>query len=244
MSSLLLFNTRDSETDTPYDTFWPIHVSRLNNLTRFKITLQNIEFPNVVYPINRFNNNLYFSEDDAGSFTATLTPNGYTGTQLAAELKTQLEAAGAGTYTVTYDTQSKKMTIAVAGAVAAFQFLTGVNNAYGELGYELTSASDADAASYTSDYPINISGSAYVDVVTNFSTHNHSVSTTSNVFARVPLADSFGSVVLYEPHTDDSLFVNATEIGFFNMHLRDDKGNVWELPKNAHVSLALKITAQ
>lgn len=241
MTSLLFLSTRDGELRETYNTFWSINLPRLNTLQGFEIALQNIEFPNLVYPINAYNNKLYISEDGGGTLTATLTPNAYTGDQMAAELKTQLEAAGAGTYTVTYDKQSKKFTIAVSGAKAAFAFVDGATNAYEAIGFDSVSL-PTSAASLTSSYPVNLSGSQYVDVVTNFSSHNYSVSTTAHVLVRVPLNENFGSIIFYEPSSDDSLFVTTNQLDEIYMQLRDDKGNYWELPYTSHVSMTLKIT--
>lgn len=81
------------------------------------------------------NDMIDFKEDAGGELNATLTPGTYIMGETAAastlclEIKTQLEAAGAGTYTVTFSNSTKKITIAVAGGAAAVQFLwkTGVS---------------------------------------------------------------------------------------------------------------------
>jgi hypothetical protein len=238
MSSLVLLNTRDSETSVNYNTFWQIQRPQLNTLKGFKLSLQNIEFANTVYPINA-NNNIVTFDEGGGSLTATLTANSYTGSELASHLKTQMDAAvGAGdTYTVTYDSQSKKLTIASTGT---YFFVSGVaNHAFDELG--ITTLDDAAAASRTSDVPINVSGSQYVDIVTDLSNLNYSSSTTAHVLARVPLNVAFGQVVFYEPNNDGSLFSTVDHLDYVSMALRDDKGNLWELPSNSYVSLVLKL---
>ena len=57
------------------------------------------------------NNQLVFTE--AGqSYRVTLTPGAYTGAELAANLEQQLENAGAGEYTVSYDETGRRFTIA------------------------------------------------------------------------------------------------------------------------------------
>jgi len=107
------------------------------------------------------NDKIDFKEDGGGELTATLTagnfPMGASSAvvgSLCEEIKTRLEAAGTGTYTVTYDFSTKKVTIAVAGAIAAVQivWLTGTNTATSAatlLGF--TVADTASAASVTSD---------------------------------------------------------------------------------------------
>lgn len=240
MTSLLFLSTRDGQTNLNYNNFWTISLPRMNHMRGFRLALQNVEFVNAVYPINSNNQNVYFSESGGATKTAVLTPNGYTGAQMATELKTQLESANgtAITYTVTYDSQSKKFTITPSAGTIAF--IDGVLNAYEELGFDSSNLA-ATAASQTSDFPVNLAGSRYVDVITNFAGHNHSVSTTSNVLVRVPLGVAFGEIVFYEPHTDDALFVNATQLNEVHVQLRDEKGYMYELPTNAHLSLTLKV---
>ncbi|MFH1423096.1 MAG: phage tail tube protein [Planctomycetota bacterium] len=113
------------------------------------------------YEIGATNNKINFKEDAGSELTATLSTAEYaTATLLAAQIKTQLEAAGAGTYTVAYSATTGKFTISVAGAATTFQFLwkTGTNGADGtdvschdELGF-LDTLDGVDAASDTSDY--------------------------------------------------------------------------------------------
>lgn len=243
MTSLLFLTTRDSETASNYDTFWNINYPRLNTLHRYKVSLQSIEFANSVYPINN-NNNVIRVDEDAGSQTSsvTLTNQGYTGTELATELQTKLNADAtlAGTYAVSYSTQTKLLTIGVSGGAAAFSFETVANDAYDDLGFNRSSFA-AEAASQTSDFPINISGTQYVDVVTNLTTHNHSNSSTAKVLDRVPLEVPFGSIVFYQPEYEQDLYVTTDQIDQIDLRLVDDRGNLFELPANCYVSLTLRI---
>jgi len=89
--------------------------------------------------------------EGAGELPATLTPGNYNGLTLAAEIKTQLDVAGALTYTVTYDETIGKFTIAASGN---FELLwhSGTHNTEGQgvlLGFAHTDLSGA--ATYTSD---------------------------------------------------------------------------------------------
>ena len=61
--------------------------------------------------------NEYIDFDEGGAeLTATLTPGNYSGQTLAAEIKTQMDSAGALTYTVTYAESTGLFTIAASGA--------------------------------------------------------------------------------------------------------------------------------
>lgn len=89
--------------------------------------------------------------EGAGELPAMLTPGNYNGLTLAAEIKTQLDVAGALTYTVTYNETTGKFTIAAGGN---FKLLwhSGSHNAEGQgvlLGFAHTDLSGA--ATYTSD---------------------------------------------------------------------------------------------
>lgn len=113
------------------------------------------------YEIDATNNKIDFKEDAGAELTATLASAEYaTATLLAAQIKTQLEAAGLGTYTITYSATTNKFTIAVSGAVSKVQFLwkTGTNGADGndvaphaELGF-IDTKDTSNAVSIESDY--------------------------------------------------------------------------------------------
>jgi len=103
------------------------------------------------------NDDIDFEETAASELTATLTAGTYTADELATEIKTQLDVAGASTYTVTYSDSTNKFTLASdrAGGGNTFKLLwnTGTNSVTtvgGTIGFD-TSADDADAASHTAD---------------------------------------------------------------------------------------------
>jgi hypothetical protein len=86
------------------------------------------------YLIDATNNDIDFKEDAGSEVTATLTSQEYaSATLLAAEIKTQMESAGSGTYTVTHSGTTNKFTIAVSGSASSVQILwkTGTNGADG-----------------------------------------------------------------------------------------------------------------
>lgn len=79
------------------------------------------------------NDKIDFEETGNSELTATLTPGTYTQGNLATEIKTQLDLAGASTYTVTYISASNKMRIDSdglgGGGVFNLLFSTGTNAA-------------------------------------------------------------------------------------------------------------------
>lgn len=243
MSSLIFLNTRDSiYPDTPHRTTFEINNLRGSGIKGYRVSFQNVEVPNLVYPINSYNNRIYFSENGGSVLTATLTPNKYTGATLATEIKTQMDAAGTLTYTVSYDEQSEKLTISVV-LPDEFEFVYSSTyyqyNAYEEMGFNYQNFTSG--ATFEGDAPINISGTQYVDLITSFATNNWSSSTTSSVLARIPMIVSFGNVIFYEPSSDDDLFVSETRLDSINIELRDDKGNQFVLPFNSNFNMVLKL---
>ena len=104
--------------------------------------------------VSEANHHVDFAEG-AGQLGALLPSGTYSGLTLAAALKTQLDAAGALTYTVTYNEVTGKFTIAATGAFALL-WHSGTHNAEGQgvlFGFAHTDLSGA--ATYTSDSAVN-----------------------------------------------------------------------------------------
>jgi hypothetical protein len=82
------------------------------------------------FVVDASNNKIDFKESGGGSeLTATITSDTYSPTTLAAEIKTQLEAEGSETYTVSFSTTTGLWTIASAGAYLDLLNSTGTNEA-------------------------------------------------------------------------------------------------------------------
>ena len=246
MTSLLFLSTRDQQANDVNNAYWNINMPRLETLRSFKLSLQNIEFPNTVYPINATNQSITVEEvTGLLSFPVIIPSQNYSAPELKTTLISILNTASASfgntlTYTVTYDTQTKKFTIGSSGS--GFRFVAINLDAYQELGFDEGGLSFSTAGTtHTGDWPVHLAGTNFIDVVTNFSTFNHSVGTTSSVMVRVPINVPFGNLVFYEPSTDDDMFITSSQLNEVYMQLRDDKGYLWPLPNNAHVSLTLKI---
>ncbi len=103
--------------------------------------------------VEGFNDHIDFDEG-AGELNATLTPGNYTAATLATEIKTQLEAAGADTYTITYSTSTNKFTLSSSDN-PNFDVLwnTGTNTATScgaDIGFDV-SADDTAGGPYEAD---------------------------------------------------------------------------------------------
>lgn len=107
--------------------------------------------------VDENNNKIDFEETVATELTATLTTGSYTPSALAAELATQLNSAGASTYTVTYSENTKKFTLAsdLGGGGGTFKLLcaSGTNALIGAceiFGFDIED--QATAAAHVSTY--------------------------------------------------------------------------------------------
>ncbi len=133
-----------------------------DNGTHFSVGRQNVQ---LIYTggygtfeiLDGINDKLDFEETSASELTATIAEAVYTADTLATALDTALDAAGASTYTTTYDYFTGKFKIASnrSGGGGTFKILwssgTNVETGIGRtLGFDV-SADDADAASLTAD---------------------------------------------------------------------------------------------
>ena len=62
-----------------------------------------------------------------------------------------------------------------------------------------------------------------------------------SLLCRVPVDVPFGSIVFYEPSSDDSIVDFGGNLDNLNLQLRDDRGNMFQLPPNSHVSYTFKV---
>lgn len=121
------------------------------NYTAYKLDYDLIDD---VIVIDSSNNKLDF-HNGTTSKTATITAGVYSPTTLCTEIKTQMEAADAVTYTITFDALTRKFTLAH-GSAFSLRFLTGTyvrTSISGVLGFEMEDT--AAATSVTSAYALN-----------------------------------------------------------------------------------------
>ncbi len=134
-----------SVTITPGKGVTPIVITNANS----KLWILDYQFA-FLLDVDATNNKLDFSEG-AGELTATVSTNSYTLADLAAEIKTQLDAAGALTYTVSV-TSDDSLTIS---APTEFELLslTGTSTAslWGEIGFPIIDPNDPSDPPTTND---------------------------------------------------------------------------------------------
>jgi len=110
------------------------------------------------WPLNitSSDNRIDFKEDAGGELNATISTGIKNTVDLLADITTALEAAGAGTYSVIYNTGTNKIEISVSGGATTVQILwnTGTNAANAALKWTgFRDVDTADQASHIADDP-------------------------------------------------------------------------------------------
>lgn len=240
----VMLDTLDSqEPHTPYSTHWTINEWYYAQLKTYQVQLASIAIPHAVLPTNRFNNRVYWQE--AGSTAVTyeaIIPVGYytdAATYLGALASVMTVASGnLYTFTGSFDSLTYRATVD-AGAGNTFRFVEGDWSAYGQLGVQ---EGGNFAQTQIGVSPMDLSGTKYLDIVTNLPTQSYNSRDTLNYgISRVHLHDVFGTMIF---HTFDSdSYINVEGHGFtrFDLYLFDDEGNPFELPPGQHVSIELRI---
>lgn len=244
MSRAIHFNTadRDEGVNNANCIFYRTDFRSFRNQD---LTLIDMNVPITFYPISvyRHNYRLYLQEDGvtATTFVATLTTNtNYTGLTLATEVASALNGSGTGkTYTATYDLDTNRLTVTT--SAGTFRLVDGTESAHEEVGYDV-SDSAFYGTSFNFPYPIDVSGTKYIDVLTNVGSGSSWNSTgTYNITARVTNIASFGEILQHS--FNFPLRMRMTQSSDrISFQLRDDRGYIIELGPNSHASFTFLLT--
>lgn len=103
-------------------------------------------------------NNKLDIDEGSGEETITLTSGQYTGSELATEIETQLEAVSSAAYTVSYDKTIHRMTLTKSSGTFTIYWNSGTNVSVSDnlarlLGFD-TENNDTGALTYTSNHPM------------------------------------------------------------------------------------------
>lgn len=127
------------------------------------IEIKKIDMVKGFYNIDDTNDQLYFLDTGVTATTSTITNQDYTEGQLKTEIETQMNDDGDGTYTVTFDSQTGKMTIAIGSGTYELTTTTTNNAVWDMIGFD-TSADKTGAATYTGDNLVDINHPKYIDL--------------------------------------------------------------------------------
>ncbi len=234
MSRYLYFNTadRDEGTDAAQCTFFT-NIQMKNPFNY--LSLVNVSIPVLFYPISveRGNFKIYFQEDGSTATTYDISLNtgvNPTGVSLASDLQAKMNAAPSSkTYTVTYDLSSGKLVINVNSGT--FRIVSGENSAHVEVGYDVTDSA-FKSTGFQLHYPIDVSGTKYIDIITNLGSHGSwNSSGTFEIATRIPCIAAFGEILLENLPLSQKVR-SYRPIERVDFSLRDDRGKLIYLGKN------------
>lgn len=231
MSHFVYLNTKDRDDGTNADAFFILN--RISPRTRYYLTIESIQIPHMAYPfsISRGNYQVTIELSEGGFEVITLpVDTDYNGTTLVDALNAGVDP-GLG-ITFSYDVSSKRITM-TRGA-NSFRIVNGDNSAHIELGYDVFNTSFYTSVIFSS--PVDLSGTKYVDVICSLGGgFNYSSSGTSRPIARIPVRESFGEVILFEPRLKHSV-LGKENTENIELQLRDDRGKFFDLKFNSYVS--------
>lgn len=190
----------------------------LYNLRSYKV--KNITIPLSIYTIDSRNNKLLVQEDTDEPVEITLTPQNYTATQFASELKTKMDAITTKVYTITYNSQTNKFTITV--DTGDFAFLDVPNNCYYEMGLTSDQLNVSDDT-ITSGKPADLSGLKVISVVcpsfsSNYTQNNY------NIIASATINERSGDIASFNDNSFDYINIRENTINSLQFILIDERG--------------------
>jgi hypothetical protein len=242
MASYIFINSEDrSYASSTSPSNFSIQInSTVADAPRSSLSVESVTFYNLEYGVNSTNNTLVFREnsDDLTDFTVTITPGNYSASEFVSVLKTAMDAAGTNTYTVSYSSTTGKINITVI-LPDTFKLVSGTMLT-SVIGYEVMTSF---VATKTADYPINLAGTSYIDLALGLSNRNI-VSGIGQYrpFIRIPVSVGFGSLVEFTNFSDsDETTIATDDLDELNVVMYNDRRQVFDLPRNAVVSIVLKV---
>lgn len=233
----------DRKSNDVFNTFYEIPFVRVGDEDSYFVDVINVSLDNGVYPIHEFARFVYVSESGGATIPVSLTENNYTATQLATELQLQLVASLVQTYTVTYDTQSQRLTI-VSNLPFQFQIVTTNTGAtfdiYDEIGWDRNSL--PATATQVGIGPVKLTGTDNVNIITNLGGQYITTSGKQRMLITIPMNVPFGSTVFFSPPDPIRVMVPSVHINNMAVQLWNDKDQLWELPNNMNYTITLQVT--
>lgn len=234
--TLVILDTRESQSPLVWEPVWRIERLGMTGFDAMQISARDVVIPNAVYPINEFNNMVYITDDNSTVVSGSMSSRTYTGEEFAAELEALLNELGTPTFTVVYDPATLKLDV---NASADFSFVVGDNNVYDAAGFEPSLFTFS--VNTASAYPVNLSGTKAVHLVSSLGGDSFRVGTGESVFEMVPMNVEFGGEVHYQFPYEFPIIVPESSLREVRFSLRDDNNNPYKLPSNQHWTITLII---
>jgi hypothetical protein len=201
------------------------------------VALTEMSFFNLLTTVNKYNNVIQISENNgAQTLNVVLDQKSFSAPDFASYLSTLLSISSPSsiTYTVTYDAITLKFNFASDGLNFKFTPSTTCRKLLGFSSYSI--ATQIYTTDQVSDIPINLSGPAFCYVCTSLTTRNLSSNGFLNVLAKVPISAQYGSQVVYEAPSPLFCQIGDVDIDNLQILLRDDNGDLLQLPTETDVS--------
>ena len=214
-----------------------------DNYDVYKVALLEMSMPNIEPTFQSGQNTSLVFRENAGvvDFTATITAGTYNGTDLAAQIQTQMNAVVgiANSYTCSYNQSTLKLTIS-ANIPNTFSIRSN-STCLRELGF--ATANTSFAVTHTSGYIVNLIGSRYVDCCVNHSTNSLSTGAVqrSNILARMKFSVPKGSIEKYQVQTPSYHNVSRNSLSSLEIRFFNDKNRIVSLDPNHTITLILDI---
>ena len=188
----------------------------INNCVGVKV--KNAVIPLSFYTFDTYNNKLYLVEDTNDVVEVSIPIGNYTSSTISSALKTALELAGSGTYTVSYSVLTNKINIQCA---TQFKFLSGSNDAYNELGITNEDV-NAFSTNFTPSEVVDFSGVKTIHLVSNIGA-TKCVNQNYNILCSVITEEDNLSISSYEDNSADYINIKNSQISDFQISLYDER---------------------
>jgi hypothetical protein len=248
MDRFISIQSSDRPRRLPYDTDFEIPIDIIGEPQGYLVSVMSITLRNGVYPINDLNQAFYVNE--SGTDVQRLIPeNNYNGIQFATAITAALNGTDglnpailAGTYTVTFDLQSERLSWASTVPFTLVAIPTGTEyyDVYDEMGLNRLDLPEA-TSSFTSGGPVSLNGTDKVFVTSTLGGNYITSKDARRILAEVPIDAAFNGIVHYNPPILFETWVSSTHIQDIAIQLWDSKMRLWKLPSNCHWSMTLRI---
>lgn len=243
----VFLNTENRNSGVNYNAAWVMDPRTIKSMdSGFDMALMAVNFKNLQYPTNSYNNRIYFEEKSSGTIkTATIPAGSYDISGYLLYVKAALEAASQYTltYTLVYDQYTDRITIST---TQNFRFIYGATttpyHAYNQLGLDLANQANGTATtSWQMAYPFNISSTADVLVATNLSLGNYCSDHQSNILATIAGDVGYGDTISWSTPAPNPISVGQAGLDYIELALFDEYGHLYLLPANVVVNYWIRI---
>jgi hypothetical protein len=237
----LFLDTRDRDSGTNQDARFSFNDSIREG--PFYMILEKVQLPHVFYPFSteRHTTRLYVelsgTASDGIKEVGLAINRAYTADELSAELNQNLTNTLPGDWAVTYNTTTGKFSIATSAQAGSWRIVDGVDSIHREIGWDITRQTSfiSFGPPGTTGFDVaDLSGTKYIDVITNLGGSSNYSSGPVTPIARVPVEVPFGNMVFFVVDTLHRLDGSAS--GTMQLQLRDDRGYTIQMGENHSVA--------